>query len=323
MIITRAPLRVELLGGSTDIKNFYSKNIGRVLNFTINKYIYVTINKSFDNKYRFINIKGVDETDSIDGIQNIYVRTVLKYFKIKTPLEIISLSDIHLDGTGLGSSSSFVVALISGIKKLMKLNLKKREIAELACKIEIDLMKCPIGKQDQYASVYGGLTYYKFDKNGYVTVKKINNLDYDIKKLRKHIMIFYTGYSRSSSGLLKNQNENIDANRTHLADMSDLVISGMHAIQKNNFIKLADVLYSEWSIKKNLMGGVVNKDIDEMYNLAVSSGAWGGRVSGAGGGGFMILIVKPNLHNHIRTVLANYKELDFEILDKGAEILLY
>lgn len=322
MIIVKTPLRIEFLGGSTDMQNFYSLYPGRILNTTIDKYVYVILNKSFDNTFRIIDNHKISTVKSINKIKSKITRGAFKHFKVSDALEVVSLSDIHQKGSGLGSSSSFVVGLTHALNIYSGNKVDKFDIAEAACYIEIDIAKSPIGKQDQYSGTFGGLTYYKFDSSGKVSVNKLKLNKENTKRFNDHLIVFYTGGSRSTSELLKRQNAEFKRNLPYLKKMSDLVPKGVSALETGNLKQFSQILFKEWSIKRNLATGIINEQIESMYKKAIKAGAWGGRISGAGGGGFMILIAQPKTHNNIRKALKNYKELPVKLTDKGTEIIL-
>lgn len=309
MIIVRVPLRIEFLGGSTDIKYFYEKYTGYVLNVAINKYINIKINS---------NSKNIAQ-----NIINDRIRETLKYLKIKQGLEIISTSDVTTKGSGLGSSSSFLVGLVHGLLVLTNKKISSRNLAEIASHLEIDVLKEPIGKQDQYAASYGGINFLTFHKNGYVSRKEIILTSKVSKKLKQHLMLFYTGKTRSASNILKDQKKNINRKIIYLKQMRSLVKPATKVLEKGDLELFAQFLEKEWTIKKNLGKGITNASLEKMYRLAKQAGAWGGRVSGAGGGGFMLLIVPPNKHKKVKIALKKYIYTPISFTKKGSEIIFH
>lgn len=321
MIIVQTPLRLEFLGGSTDISSFYSKHTGRVLCSAIDKYIYVIVKKSFDGNYYFTYDKK-ESAKKHGDIKHPIVREVLKYFKIDKGLEIVSLSDITKGGSGLGSSSSFTVGLVHAVSLLSKKKFSKRELAETACHIEIDLLGKPIGKQDQYAVAFGGINYLRFRKNGWVDVNKIKLNREQLNNFHKSLLMFYTGKTRSTSKILSRQEKRAKANHKYLRKMSGIVLPGKRALLKGDLKKFSEILYDEWSIKKHLDSEISNNKIENMYQSAVSNGAWGGRLSGAGGSGFLSLFADPSTHQKIKDVLIKYQNMSCKVEETGSTILV-
>ena len=236
-------------------------------------------------------------------------------------MEIASLSDITSKGSGLGSSSSFTVGLIQGLSILTGKKVSIRELAEAACHIEIDVLKEPIGKQDQYAAAFGGLNLLTFNNDGFVGRKEIILKPKIAKDLSKHLMVFYTGTPRSASDILKKQKENISNKMPYLKQMADLVVPATKVLEAGDLKSFAGFLEKEWNIKKNLSSGVTNKSLEKMYAEAKKSGAWGGRVSGAGGGGFMLLIVPPKNQEKVKSALKKYTYMPISFVRKGSEVL--
>ncbi len=320
MIIIRAPLRLEFLGGSTDIEYFYTRFPGRVLNATLNKCVYVAINPKFDERVR-VSYTITENVDNYSQVQNTRVKVAMKHFDIERGIEIISIADVPGKGSGLGSSSSFMVALVQGLSAFLGQRLARRELAETACHLEIDVLEEPIGKQDQYAAAYGGINYMQFAKDGGVKVNPIFLAPSQKNKLQRHLMFFYTGKTRSASEILKKQKKNIEKKIPILRKMSDTVPLGVKALQKGDLKSFAKLLDKEWSLKKDLVSGISSKEIETMYQRALSSGAWGGRVSGAGGGGFLFLVAPPNKQQQIRKALSSYREISMRITEGGSQIL--
>lgn len=231
MIITKTPLRLDIIGGSTDIANFYTLQDGKVFNATLNKYIYVMINKRFDGSLK-VSTDKVQTAKEVSLLKHKYIKKVLEMFDIKNGLEITSMSDVHSQGSGLGSSSSFAVGLISALTAFTGRKINKRDLAEAACHLEIDIMKLPIGKQDQYAAAFGGLSHLTFKKNGYVTVKRLKDSQKIKNKLDKHLLVYYTGISRSSTNLLSNQHKNFEKTFPLLQKMVPLVEKATGELEK-------------------------------------------------------------------------------------------
>lgn len=310
MIFVRAPLRLEFLGGGTDIQYFYSRQTGYVLNASIDKYIYVALHRHNRDDIR---ITGPDGHDRI--------RAALKEFNIHKGIEIAVLSDITAKGSGLGSSSSFMVALVHALSILKGKRLSAVDIAEMACHIEIDILHEPIGKQDQYAAAFGGMLSLIFQNNGHVNVKKIVFPEEIRQSIHSHLLLFWTGATRLATDILKEQASNFENNFIHLKRMAELVPNGVHALVGGDLRAFAGILEAEWMIKKKISQSISNIAIEDMYQKAKNAGAWGGRVSGAGGGGFMMLIAPPHTHLTIRQVLAGKDELTITLTENGSEVI--
>ena len=323
MIITRTPFRVSFFGGGTDLRSFYSKTNGEVLSAAIDKYLYVVVKKKLgivEHKYR-INWSTVEFTNDINKIENPVARECLKYFKIDYPIEITTFADIPAN-TGLGSSSAFAVGLVNALFALEGKLASKYQIASIAAKIEIDLLGRKIGKQDHFACCYGNINNLVFKSNESVEINPIVASTKIIKKLEDNIILFYTNQKRNSESVLKNQfkvkkNQFIELNR-----MKDLVkISQNMILNKNfnikNFGKLLD---KNWKIKKEINKLSSNKSIDKYYKTAITNGAYGGKLLGAGNGGFLLFIAKKSIHQTLAKKLKKLKKMCIKFDYTGTRI---
>jgi D-glycero-alpha-D-manno-heptose-7-phosphate kinase len=322
MIISRTPLRLELLGGSTDIEYFYKRHLGRVLCATLDRYVYVSVNPSFGNSIR-ISYSATENINHPSEVKNTRVRAALEHFGIEKGIEIISAADIPAKGSGLGSSSSFMVGLVNALNCFIGDSLSTEKLAEKACYLEIDVLKEPIGKQDQYAAAYGGLNFMKFKQDGKVEVSPVFLSPAFREMFRQHLMLFYTGKTRSASAILEEQKKNVESKMVYLKKMSDIVPEGVRALEKGDLKTFGRLLEAEWEIKKNLVSLVSNPEIEEMYKKAIAAGAWGGRISGAGGGGFLSLIVPPVKQGAVREALKDYQETPMNITEGGSQIIFH
>ena len=323
MIITKAPLRISIGGGGTDLPSYYKINGGFLISATINKYIYINIGETFNRRYllkysRFENIKNISD------IKHPLFRETLKELKIDIPINISSHADIPA-GSGLGSSGCFTVALIKGLSILKNRKLSKREIAELASKIEIFNLKEPVGKQDQYSSAFGGLRSYKFEKKGYVVTKKINLKKSRLKKFKNSLLLYYTGQLRSSYKILDNQNKltkKLDKQMIkNLDQVKELGYQIKKIIEKGSLDDFGYILNDHWKIKKKRSPEMTNKNIDNIYSYAIDHGAIGGKLIGAGGGGFMMFWAKNTDLLKKSMEKKNIKLVDFEFENTGVDIL--
>lgn len=320
MIIVRAPLRLELLGGGTDIEYFYKNYTGRVLNTTIDKCVYVAINRKFGGDIR-VSYAVTENVDHRDKIKHSRVKAALEHFGIDKGIEVVSIADVPLTGSGLGSSSSFMVGLTHGLGFLLGKRFTREELAEIACHLEINVLKEPIGKQDQYAAAFGGINVMTFYKDGRVAVKPVFLEPHLKNKLHNHILIFYTGITRSASEILKEQSKNLEEKIPYLKQMADFVPPAVKLLIEGEFQAFARLLNDEWKIKKNLASGISNEIIETMYKKAIDAGAWGGRVSGAGGGGFLVLLAPPQKHEQIKQALNSYKLTPVKLTEGGSQIV--
>jgi len=295
MIITRSPLRISIGGGGTDLKSYYEDHEGFLISAAINKYIYVTLTKPFEEGV-YLKYSKIEKVKTYEEIEHNIIRESLKLFNQSPPqIEITTLADIPA-GTGLGSSSSFTAALIKGLYSFNNEFLDTNQLAEIACDIEINKLNEPIGKQDQYISAFGGLTCFKFNTNGDVEVEKLNISENTLHDLEDNLLLFFTGFTRSASSILKDQKDKSEANNPEM-------ISNLHNVKKMGYrIKdvlesgdtkgFGEILHEHWENKKKRSGGMSNSSIDEWYQLAIKNGALGGKLVGAGGGGFLLFYAK-------------------------------
>lgn len=299
-IITKTPLRISFFGGGSDIKRFYLKKRGLIISSTINKYIYVTIKRhgnTFDEKYR-INYHQSENVNKINKIKNNIIRESLKYLKIDEPLYISTIADIPAR-SGLGSSSSFTVGLLKGLFELKHKKISKKELAELACKIEIDIIKSPIGKQDQYAAAFGGLNKFIFSKNS-VLIESLEK-KIDPKFIFQNLQLFFTGIYRSTNSILgsiQNSSENKIYMDTIVKNAEDAYKVLKHN-KKDKLNIIGNLFDKSWNIKKSLSKKISNKRINEHYDKAINAGALGGKISGAGGGGFLLFVTPKNKRKNV------------------------
>jgi D-glycero-alpha-D-manno-heptose-7-phosphate kinase len=325
MIISKTPLRMSFVGGGSDLPSFYRQNGGAVLSTAINKYIFINVNKKFDNGIRIAYSK-TEEVDSIYKIEHRLVQESLKYLKINGGLEITSIADIPAKGTGLGSSSSFTVGLLNALNAFNNVYTSNEKLASDSCKIEIDICGEPIGKQDQYAAAYGGFNLIEFKKDDSVLVTPVITLPDTIHAIEENIIVFYTGITRSASAILKQQNNEITNNKQKhdtLIKMVDLTYHLFNEIQNNNPSAFGEILHENWILKKSIAEGISNKFIDDCYEIAIKSGAIGGKILGAGAGGFLMFYAHKKNHKKIEASLNNLKKVEFKFEKTGSQIIYY
>ncbi len=324
MIITRTPFRMSFVGGGSDLPSFYLNESGRVISTTINKYMYVSIHKKFFKNIR-VNYSQTEEVDDITKIKHPIIREILKYMKINDDIEISSLADIPSKGSGLGSSSSYCVGLLNALHLYKKIKLSKKELAEKAFMIESKMCDEPGGKQDQYAASFGGIKEYTFNPDNSVNVEAINVSNDNFEKLSQSILMFYTGMTRKSSLPLHDVIENINNNKKNI-DTIRIMSSLCHDF-KDNMINgdiqaLGEILDKNWQLKRSLSKIVSSDDIDELYKKALKFGAFGGKILGAGNGGFLMFIVPKDKCASVKEALSNLKSVDIKFEKSGSQQVL-
>jgi len=323
MIITKAPFRISFAGGGSDLASYYKKYGGAVVSTTIDKYIYLSMHPYFFENGYILKYSKTEQVDGIDKIEHSIIREVFRKYNIKG-VDFNSSSDIP-SGTGLGSSSAFTCALIQLCNAYTEKYITKEEIAAEACHIEIDVLGGPIGKQDQYACACGGLSFIEFESDGEVIVERLF-LPYEgYRKLAKNLMLFYTGKSRSAGTILSEQKKNIDDGKKveNLHKMVKLARLLKKELLNNNIDALGEILHQGWIYKKELAVGISENAIDNYYEIAIKNGAEGGKLLGAGGGGFLLFYVKEENHSRLRRAMSEIKEMPFTFDNKGTSIIYY
>ena len=319
MIISRTPLRISLLGGGTDFPIFFKKNgFGCVLSTTIDKYIYVGIKKHgelFKENYR-LNYSSTEAVSKLDKIRNDIIREALKFLKIKEKIYISTVSDIPANN-GLGSSSAFCVGLLKGLYHYKGIKRDLYSIANEAVSIEKDIIGKKVGLQDHFASAYGGFNYIKFYKNKIVLKKFLN--DKIIKNIMKNHCFYFTNKFRKAESILKNQVEEFKRNEDNLLKIRDITLEGYKNLNNKNYNKFFFLIDKSWNEKKKLTKKISNNKINEVYNKCIKIGAYSGKISGAGGGGFLNIFAKPSLHKKIDKVMSNvgYKKQKISFENSG------
>jgi D-glycero-alpha-D-manno-heptose-7-phosphate kinase len=325
MIITRTPFRVTLGGGGTDLPSFYREYGGFILAVGVDKYMYVSVNTPIvDDKIR-VKYSKSEMVDCLDQVEHTLAREALRYFKVINGIEIASIADIPA-GTGLGSSSSYLVGLLNAMHALTQTSAGPQQLAEEACHIELDILKKPIGKQDQYMAAYGGLTALDIKPDGRVSVTRLG-LDMDLLEgLEQNILMFYTNEMRDATSILKKQDEATRAKDhtvvTCLREIKDIGLEISDAITKGNLRRFGELLDVHWRSKKQLSNGISSSQIDAWYELAKHKGAIGGKISGAGGGGFLMLYCEGNktqLRDAMRAT--GLRELKFRFDFEGSKVV--
>lgn len=325
MIISKTPLRASFFGGGSDFKAYYETSevgYGSVLSAALDMHVYITVNKKFDDKIRVV-YNGNELVDSVDEVKHNIIREALKIVGIEKGIEIIYMADIPLStaGVGLASSSALAVGVLNALHTYKHEYVNYEQLAWEACHIEIDCLGQQIGIQDQFAVAHGGFNRYRFLNNGEVSVAPII-MDNDVrKKMTENILMFFTGKTRDSRKILSEQSDNIEKKRPMLDELVCTVDKVYDELLKGNIDIIGTELDRTWNIKKTLSSGISNEDIDKMYNSAKLGGAMGGKILGAGGGGFMLVYVRPENHEKVRNAMKEYKEVKFNIDLEGSRII--
>jgi D-glycero-alpha-D-manno-heptose-7-phosphate kinase len=325
LIISRSPLRITLGGGGTDLPSYYREHEGFLIAAAIDKYVYVTVMRPFTPGI-YLKYSQLEHVDHARDIKHPIVREAIEMLEFKTPqVEITTLADIPA-GTGLGSSGSFTTALLRALYAHRKRHLNQDELAELACHIEIDRLREPIGKQDQYIAAFGGITCFTFHRDDKVTAVPLRISMDTLLDLEDNLLLFFTGFSRSASDILKDQNTRTQQSDSEMLKNLDYVkalgIRSRDALQGGDATRFGELMHEHWEHKKRRSGGMSNPRIDEWYELALNSGAVGGKLVGAGGGGFLMFYARDR--NRLRHAMrsAGLEEVRFRFDFEGAKVVL-
>lgn len=320
MIITKTPFRVSFCGGGSDMANFYEKYGGCVLSTSINKYCYISIHPYFNENQTLLKYSENELVDEISQIKHKIFRQVLGDMNIHG-VEITSTADIP-GGTGLGSSSTFTVGLLNTLNCYKGKFVSKNKLAALACEVEIERLGNPIGKQDQYGAALGGLNFIKFNQDGSVSHEPIMMDGKTYKKLQKNLLMFYTGTTRSANTILAEQTKNITSEdkAKNLLKMCGLAKDMKSALESNDISSFGKILDEGWQLKKELASGIANPAIDEAYEIAMKNGALGGKLLGAGGGGFLLFYCEEEKQAQLKKAIG-LKELDFSFERDGTSVI--
>ena len=320
MIITRTPFRVSFCGGGSDLAEFYEKHEGCVLSTSINKYMYISVHPYFEQNKVALKYSKTEIVDSLEKIEHKIFKSVLNQFNI-TGIEITSTADIP-SGTGLGSSSTFTVGLLNALYAYKGKYQSKNVIAENACDVEINKLGAPIGKQDQYAASFGGLNYIRFLSNGETVVEPVLIKKKTIEKLEKNLILLYTGDVRNANSILAEQASNMGKidKVTSLIKMCELTRQLKEALESDDLNSFGSLLDENWQIKKQLASGISNQAINYYYDMAMKNGAKGGKLLGAGGGGFLLFYCEKEKQPELQQVLG-LRSMPFEFEHYGTSVI--
>ena len=325
MIITRSPLRISLGGGGTDLPSYYREHGGFLISAAIDKYVYITVHRRFVEGF-LLKYSHLEEVSTIDEIKHPIIREAFKLAGVRERnLEIASMADIPA-GTGLGSSGSFTTALLKALHALHKNLVHPSELAEQACRIEIEKLQEPIGKQDQYIAAYGGITCFQFQPNGQVLASPLKISEETYLELEDNLLLFFTGYSRSASTILQEQHDkSLESDRTMLENLhlvKELGRQSQRALEAGDLYEFARLMDVHWQRKKERSSSMSNERINDFYDYAMANGALGGKLIGAGGGGFFMFYTedKGRLRQAMRE--KGLAEIRFRFEPEGTKILI-
>lgn len=323
MIITRTPLRISFFGGGTDLASYYRERQGAVVNTAINKYIYITVNRLtryFQNRI-LIKYSKTELVDSVDEVQHPLIREAMKLTGVTDRVEITSMADIPA-GTGLGSSSTYTVGLLHALYTFNGQYVSAARLAEEACDIEINRLKDPIGKQDQYIAAYGGTRYIRFNADETVFVDPVICRHETKLALQDSLLMFYTGITRKAGDILVKQQADTHKRMEVLTGMRDLCGKALEVIREGRSLnRFGEMLHEAWLLKRSVVSSISNDTINAYYQQARKAGALGGKLLGAGGGGFLLFFVEPHLQNQVRTALSALQELPFRFEPQGSKVI--
>jgi D-glycero-alpha-D-manno-heptose-7-phosphate kinase len=322
VIIARTPLRISFAGGGSDFPAFYRREAGAVVSTAINKYIYITVNKKFDSKIR-ASYSITEMVDRVEDLQHELIRESLLLTGISGGIEITSISDIPSRGTGLGSSSAYTVGILHALHAFAGRHVGAKRLAEEACRIEIDRLRRPIGKQDQYIAAYGGFQFIQFDEGSVSVEPVLPNPEFQ-EALHTHLLLLYTGLTRNAETILEEQQHNLEKTSGAMDDavrLRDLAIDLRRSLQERRLGEVGEILDAGWTIKRRLASGVSTPEIEEWYARARAAGAAGGKLLGAGGGGFLLLFAAPRDHRAIIEKIPELRAVPFRFEPHGSRII--
>ncbi len=325
MIISRTPLRMSFVGGGSDMRAFYAEHGGAVLSSAVTKYVFVTVNRKFDEGIR-VAYSVNEEVASAAEVEHKLVRAALDRLAIRGGVEITTMADIPSRGTGLGSSSAFTVGLLNALSAFQGRHVTREYLASESCNIEINICGEPIGKQDQYASAYGGFNLIEFRADESVCVTPVVIPPATLDRLQSHLVVFYTGKTRSASALLSHQTSEVSssgAKRDVLRRMVELTYEVKADLESGDLDAFGAALHENWSLKKSLTEGISSAEIDDWYEAGLSAGAAGGKILGAGAGGFLLFYASPDRHAAIAHRLQGLRRVRMGLERAGSQIIFY
>jgi D-glycero-alpha-D-manno-heptose-7-phosphate kinase len=320
MIVSKTPLRVSLLGGGTDFPDHFRVHGGAILSLAINKYIYVVVNERYHDDI-VMNYSQKERVHEVGELKHDLARECLKKVGIYKAVEITTLADIPTEGSGLGSSSAVTVGILNALYAYKGEQVSTERLVAEACEIEVDILRKPIGYQDQIITAHGDMRFIAFNKDGSISLERVD-IDSDQKdKIASNLLLFYTNRTRSADAILAGQKANIQSKEVELIELSKLATRARDSVQSGRFGDIGTLLNENWDLKKTLAPGISDPQIDEMYSAAISAGATGAKIAGAGGGGFLLVYCEPEFHANVRSAISGYPELLIGLSRDGSKII--
>jgi len=319
MIVVQTPLRISFLGGGTDFDDFYIHHGGAVISTAIDKCVFVIVKERFDDMI-YVNYSKKEIVDSFDKLQHELVREAMRMTGVTKGIEVTTLADIPAEGTGLGSSSSITVGLLQALYTYRGEIAPAKTLADEACQIEIDILGKPIGRQDQYIASFGNMRFITFNNSG-VEVEKVELPPEDKRRLNDNLLLFFTGITRKSSEILSEQKANINSRVDELSEMRKLASEARDAILEGEFDAFGEILHKGWELKKQMASNVSSSTIDDIYETARKAGAIGGKVTGAGRGGFILFYCPKGKQDGVVRALGGLRELPFHFQQDGSKVV--
>jgi D-glycero-alpha-D-manno-heptose-7-phosphate kinase len=316
---------MSFVGGGSDLPTFYREYGGAVVSTAINRYVYVNVNKKFDNGIR-VSYSRTEEVSAVEEVEHPLVRASLEFLDIRGGIEITTIADIPSRGSGLGSSSSFTVGLLNALNAFKGRHVSREQLGEDSCHIELERCRQPIGKQDQYAAAFGGLNFIEFNRNDSVVVSPIICNRNTTRTLEKNLLVLYTGTTRSASSVLKRQSEHVEVSqqaRNTLRRMVDLAFLMRDELHRDCTASIGEMLHEGWMLKKTIDAGISSTSIDDWYAKARKAGALGGKILGAGAGGFLLFYAEKERHEAIKEALPMLRSIDIAFEPLGSRIIFY
>jgi len=320
MIITQTPLRISFFGGGTDFREFYDQEPGWVLSSAIDKYIFVVIKERFDDKIR-VGYTRTEMVDTVDEVEHELVRECLRRTGITRRVEISTMADIPSEGSGLGSSSTVTVGLLNAMYTYLGTPKDQASLAREACEVEIEVLGKPIGKQDQYIAAFGGQRFIRFCPHEQVEVESMTIDPQIARRLNQNLMLFYTNVARKAESVLTEQRQNVNGRMTVLQEMKTLALLGRDYLCQGRLDDFGSLLHEAWVLKKQLASKISTSVIDDLYATAREAGALGGKIAGAGGGGFLMLYCPRDRQDAVRHALSDLPELPFHLERDGTKVI--
>jgi D-glycero-alpha-D-manno-heptose-7-phosphate kinase len=320
MFNVQTPLRISLFGGGTDFPDYFRANGGSVLSSAIDKYIYVILKERFDDQIR-ISYTVTEIVNRVDDINHELIREAMKMTGIQKSVEVVTLGDIPA-GTGLGSSSTVTVGALHAFHTYRGQMISMERLAREACEIEVDILSKPIGYQDQFIASYGGLRFFEFHQDGSVDHQAVEIDPIIVNELSSRLILLYSGITRKSESILSDQKTNIHSNLDALAKLKEMACQARIALTEGKLDTIGYLLHDSWELKKSLAPGINNGRLGEIYQTARNAGALGGKVTGAGGGGFLMLYCPLDKKGEVRSALSHLKELPFRLEPNGSKVII-